>query len=144
METQLEQRIQALDDREAIKEAVALYSLHILQAQTSKIPELFADDGVFRIESANLRIAGREALVAFFNRMTPGTTFPFVQTTAIVLEGDTARHVGVMDNPAYTGDRKGYQGIYHDALRRVGGRWLFTDRNFIFTQGGPPVPIPKT
>ena len=143
MDSQLEQRLQALEDREAIKEAVALYSLHILNNETSKIPDLFADDGVFRIESANLRIAGREALVAFFNGMTVGTTFPFVQSTAVVLDGDTARHIGVMDNPAYTGGRQGYQGIYHDTLRRVGGRWLFTDRRFHFTQGGPPIAVAK-
>ncbi len=143
MDSQLAQRLQALEDREAIKEAVGLYSLHILNNETSKIPDLFADDGVFRIESANLRIAGREALVAFFNRMSPGTTFPFVQTTTVVLDGDTARHIGVMDNPAYTDGRKGYQGIYHDALRRVGGRWLFTNRSFVFTQGGPPITIAK-
>ena len=143
MDSQFEQRLQALEDREAVKEAVALYSLHILNNETSKIPDLFADDGVFRIESANLRIAGREALVAFFNRMGPGTTFPFVQSSVVVLDGDTARHIGVMDNPAYTDGRKGYQGIYHDALRRVGGRWLFTDRCFVFTQGGPPVAVTK-
>ena len=143
MDSQLEQRLQALEDREAIKESVALYSLHILNNEPSKIPDLFADDGVFRIESAHLRIAGREALVAFFNHMTPGTTFPFVQSSAIVLDGDTARHIGVMDNPAYTDGRTGYQGIYHDTLRRVGGRWLFADRCFNFTQGGPPIPVAK-
>ena len=143
MEANLEQRLQALEDREAIKETVALYSLYILNNETSKIPDLFADDGVFRIDSANLRIAGRESLVAFFNHMTPGTTFPFVQSSAVVLDGDTARHIGVMDNPAYTDGRKGYQGIYQDALRRVGGRWLFTDRCFVFTQGGPPIAVVK-
>jgi len=143
MDTQLEQRLQALEDREAIKEVVALYSLHILNNETSKIPDLFADDGVFRIESANLRVAGREALVAFFGRMAPGVTYPVVQSTAVVLDGDTARHIGVMDNPAHTGERTGYQGIYHDTLRRVGGRWLFTERCFVFTQGGPPIPVTK-
>jgi hypothetical protein len=133
----LSQRVQALEDREAIREVVAMYSLHILNNETSKVPDLFADEGVFRIESANLRIAGREALIAFFNRMTPGTTFPFAQTTAIFLEEDIARHIGVLDNPSYTENRKGYQGIYNYTLRRVGGRWLFTDRSFVFLQGDP-------
>jgi hypothetical protein len=137
------QRLQALEDREAIKEAVAMYSLHILNNEPSKVPDLFADDGVFRIESANLRIAGREALVAFYGRMTPGTTFPFIQTTAIVLNGDTAEHIGVMDNPAHMEGRKGYLGIYNDTLRRVSGRWLFTDRNFIFLQGDPARAVVK-
>jgi len=135
-----ERRLQALEDREEIKEAVAKYSLHILNNQTSQIPDLFADDGAFRISSAGLNIVGREALIAFFSRMAPGVTYPFVQTTAIVIEGDTARHIGVMDNPAHTEGRQGYFGIYEDELRRVDGRWLFTDRHFRFLQGGPPVP----
>jgi SnoaL-like domain len=143
MET-LEQRVQALEDREAIKEAVAMYSLHILNGETSKIPDLFADEGVFRIVSAGLHIAGRDALIAFYNRMTPGSTYPVAQTTAIVLDGDTATHVGVMDSPCHTGERQGYLGIYEDRLRRVEGRWLFTDRTFRFLQGGPPAARPAT
>jgi hypothetical protein len=133
----LERRLQALENREEIKEAVAKYSLHILNNETSKIPDLFAADGVFRIASVGLNISGREALIAFFNQMPPGATFPFVQTTAIVLDGDTASHVGVMDNPSHIEGRKGYLGIYEDKLRRVDGRWLFTDRNFRFLQGEP-------
>jgi hypothetical protein len=137
------QRVQELEDRETIKEAVAMYSLYILNNETSKIPDLFADDGVFGIESANLRVAGREALIAFFNYMKPGSTFPFVQTTAIVLNGDTARHVGVMDNPSHIEGRKGYMGIYNDTLRRISGRWLFTERSFTFLQGDPAIAASK-
>jgi ketosteroid isomerase-like protein len=134
----LERRVQVLEDREEIKEAVGKYSLHILNNEAPKIPDLFAEDGVFRIDSVGLNITGREALIAFFSRMTPGATYPFVQTTAIVLDGDTASHIGVMDNPAHIEGRKGYFGIYEDRLRRVDGRWLFTDRSFRFLQGGPP------
>jgi hypothetical protein len=132
-----ERRLQALEDREEIKEAVAKYSLHILNNEPAKIPDLFAQDGVFHIDSLGLNIAGREALVAFFNQMGPGTTYPFVQTTAIVLNGDTASHTGVMDNPSHIEGRKGYFGIYEDKLCRVEGRWLFADRSFRFLQGGP-------
>lgn len=133
-------RIKALEDREEIKEVAAKYSLHILNNEASKIPDLFAEDGVFRIESAGLNIAGHDALVAFYNRMPPGITFPVAQTTAITVDGDTATHTGVMDNPAHTEGRQGYLGIYEDWLRRVDGRWLFTDRSFRFLQGGPPPP----
>ena len=135
---ELARRIKALEDREEIKEAAAKYSLHILNNETSKIPDLFTEDGVFRIESAGLNIAGRAALIAFYNQMPPGITYPVAQTTAITTDGDTATHVGVMDNPAHTGGRQGYLGIYEDSLRRVNGRWLFTDRSFRFLQGGPP------
>jgi len=133
----LAERLQALEDREAIKETVARYSLHILQDETSKIPDLFTDDGGFRIASANLRIEGKAALTAFYNRMTPGVTYPFVQTSTIVIYGDTADHVGVMDNPSHVEGRQGYFGIYEDRLRRVDGRWLFVDRSFVFLQGEP-------
>jgi SnoaL-like domain len=133
----LARRIQALEDREGIKELVAMYSLHILDNETSKIPALFTDDGVFCIESSALRIAGREALTAFYNRMSPGTTFPVVHSSTIVLDGDTAQHIGVLDNPAHVEGRKGYLGIYRDQLRRVDGRWLFTERLFTFLQGEP-------
>ncbi len=77
-------------------------------------------------------------MIAFYNQMPPGITYPVAQTTAITTDGDTATHVGVMDNPAHTGGRQGYLGIYEDSLRRVNGRWLFTDRSFRFLQGGPP------
>jgi hypothetical protein len=40
MDSRLEKRLQALEDREMIKEAVALYSLYILNNEASKIPDL--------------------------------------------------------------------------------------------------------
>lgn len=129
-------RILALEDREQIKEVVALYSLYILQGQASRIPELFTEDGVFRT-SLDLRVQGRDDLVAFFSRMPPGVTFPIVQTTTITLDGDTAHHVGVMNNPAYLEGRAGYMGIYEDRLRRIEGRWRFSERSFTFVQGEP-------
>ena len=135
----LARRIQVLEDREEIKEVVAKYSLHILSDETAKIPALFADDGVFRIDSSALRIAGREALTAFYKRMSPGTSFPVVHSTTIVLEGDTAQHIGVLDNPAHVEGRKGYLGIYHDQLRRVDGRRRFTERSFTFLRGEPRI-----
>ena len=135
-------RLQALEDREAIKEAVAKYSLYILTQETSKIAELFSEDGVFRIASANIHVAGRDALMAFYQRMTPGVAFPFVQTSTIEIEADRASHVGVMNNSAHVQGQTGYLGIYQDKLRRAEGRWLFTDRSFIFLQGEPTRPRP--
>lgn len=132
----LAERVQALEDRDQIRETVANYSLYILQNQTFKIPELFTDDGVFRT-SGDLRVSGRADLIAFFGKMTPGVTFPIVQTTSIALTGDTATHVGVMNNPAYVEGRSGYMGVYEDQLRRSEGRWRFSERSFTFLQGQP-------
>jgi hypothetical protein len=134
----LERRIQALEDREEIKEAVAKYALNILNNEPSKNADLFTDEGVFRIDSIGMNISGREALAVFFARIAPGRTYPFAQTSTIAIDGDDAIHLGVLDNPAHTEGRKGYFGLYEDKLRRVNGRWLFTDRHFRFLQGEPP------
>jgi hypothetical protein len=136
--TTVEDRLEALEDREAIKEIVATYSLHILRDRPSEIPALFIDDGLFRIDSAGLHVSGREALTAFFSRMTPGASYPLVQPAVIKLDGDTALHIGVMENPSHQTGRPGYFGIYEDRLRRTNGGWRFIERSFTFLQGGPP------
>ena len=132
----IEDRIQALEDRAEIAEAVSKYSLFILAGEAGRIPELFTDDGIFAIRSGNLLVEGRDALVAFFGQMQPGSAFPFVKTDTIELRGDEADHTGaMMGNPA--NGRIAYLGIYKDKMRKSGGRWLFAERNFTFIYGDP-------
>lgn len=134
--TSIEERLGALEDRVGISEAVATYALHIMRGEAVNIPDLFTADGRLVIESGQIDVAGREALEAFFGRMQPGTAFPFVRTSCIELDGDHAVHTGVMMSQA-VGERSGYIGIYTDQMRRVSGRWLFTERRFVFSQGDP-------
>lgn len=133
----LEDRIRKIEDREAIREAVAAYSLRILKNEFDSIADLFCNDGVFHITAANLHIVGQEKLKAFFGMMRPGVAFPFVQTSTIAIAGDEARHVGVMQNVAPRPDAPCYLGIYDDRLRRVDGRWLFAERLFRFVLNDP-------
>lgn len=136
----IEARLQNLEDRESIREAVAAYSLRILNHEFASIPDLFCEDGLFHIAAANLNIEGREKLNAFFGMMRPGVAFPFVQSSAITVDGDEATHVGVMQNVPHTSDAPCYLGIYNDRLRRVEGRWLFAERRFHFVLNDPYAP----
>lgn len=136
----IESRLQKLEDRESIREAVAAYSLRILKHEFASIPELFCDDGVFHIAAANLNVVGQEKLKAFFGMMRPGVAFPFVQTSTITIDEDVATHVGVMQNVAPTAEAPTYLGIYHDRLHRVEGGWLFAERRFRFVLNDPYAP----
>lgn len=134
MSDDLQRRIDILESREAIKEAAAAYA-HGIIGGGEGVAALFTDDGVFRIDDANLKIEGREALDAFYGRMQVGTSYPFTCDHIINIDGDDATLVCSMDNPAHDEGRKGYCGIYHDTMRRVNGKWLFAERSFIFLQG---------
>lgn len=136
----VEDRLSNLEDREAIREVVATYSLHILNNDFAQIPDLFCHDGAFHISSANLHVVGREKLAAFFGAMRPGTAFPFVQTSAISISGDEASHLGVMQNPPAQPNAPCYLGIYEDKLRKVADRWLFAERHFRFVLNDPYAP----
>lgn len=131
----VEQRLEMLEDRNAISEVISLYSLLILQNEAKRIPELFTDDGIF--QTSGIRLEGQDQLKGMFESMAPGVTFPLVRPAVITIDGETATHVGVMQSPPAAG-RDGYVGIYTDSLRKSGGRWLFTMRDFNFVQGGPP------
>lgn len=134
--TSIEERLGALEDRVAISEVVSTYALHILRGEAIKIPGLFTDDGRLLIESGQIDVAGRAALEAFFSRMQAGASYPFVRTSCIDLDGDSALHTGIMMSQP-TGERSGYIGIYTDRMRRVAGEWKFAERRFVFSQGDP-------
>ena len=131
MTEDLAARIAMLEDRVAIEELVAVYTLHAAAAEVEKLVDLFTEDGVFHAHSGAVR--GRDELTRFFaNALVPGKTVPIVGQMHMKIEGDMAWLKCLMATTFHEGRPGGFCGYYDDELRRAGGGWKFASRNFRF------------
>ena len=126
----LDDRLVALESRNAISELRAAYCWHTVRAAREALVELFTADGVFEntrnAAAPPVRIEGREALVAFFARTTPARRIPLVMNEVIHVDGDAAE--GTCAMMALGEDS--FCGHYIDDFRKEHGRWLFARRRF--------------
>ena len=124
-----EQRIQELEDREAIRELTARYCHAVARGDGTAIVAMFTDDGVFQMEPR--AVSGRAELEDFYGAVSASPPIPFIQNHVIELAGDGARGTCsveirlVQDGEAYTA-----AGWYEDTYRRVDGSWRFARRDF--------------
>lgn len=132
----LEQKVQALADRELIRDLTSTYAQRV--AQGVSIADLFTDDGVF-IERrqggvARQEIRGRRDLDLHFGRMrTPGTTMPMIHNHLISVHGDEATAIASIElRITQDGQSMIASGFYQDRLRRENGRWRFAKRDVTF------------
>jgi uncharacterized protein (TIGR02246 family) len=135
--TTLEQQVQALTDREEIKELTARYAHGVARGEGAKVAELFTDDGVF-INRLNPNdpptvVRGREALQKFYTNIKRNTALPCIHNHLITLAGDEATGTCsievriTMKNQSMIGS-----GYYEDRFRRENGRWKFVERDCTF------------
>jgi uncharacterized protein (TIGR02246 family) len=135
--TPLEQQVQALTDREEIKELTARYAHGVARGEGAKVAELFTDDGVF-INRLNPNdpptvVRGREALQKFYTNIRRNTALPCIHNHLITLAGDEATGTCsievriTMKNQSMIGS-----GYYEDRFRRENGRWKFVERDCTF------------
>jgi uncharacterized protein (TIGR02246 family) len=127
-----EERIRALEDKDAIRELTARYCWAVSRNEVDAISALFCEDGAFVMDDR--RYEGREAIRESYGASMPDPpTRPFIQNHVIELDGDRAKGVcaveirAVQDGEAYTG-----AGHYEDEYRRVDGGWKFARRRFWF------------
>jgi hypothetical protein len=122
-------------DYEEIQNLVARYADAVSRRDFDALAAVFAPDAVWDVTGGTkLRYEGAE-LVPGIRRIVEMSNFlAQVHSPAIIeIDGDnassrvTAFEVGEMQ--AY-GLRFEQFGIYEDSLRKVDGRWLFTERRF--------------
>ena len=128
----LETRLHAMEDRDAIRELTARYCYHAVRGDIEEIVALFTEDGV--MEAGDTCEQGPEALTALY-RETLGELrpIPCVHNHVVDLDGDNATgsctvELRMIENgEAYTA-----AGWYEDRFRRVAGTWKFSHRKLFF------------
>ena len=131
----LEEKVQALEARDEIRELTARYCHAVTRADSATIVGLFCDDGVF--ETGKTVVRGRVELEKFYRAIQP-PPLPFIQNHVIELAGEeatgqcSAEIRMVRDGEAITAC-----GYYDDRYRRVNGEWKFAARKFNFFHAVP-------
>ncbi len=124
-------RIQAVEDKDEIRELTARYCYGVARGDTEGVVSLFCDDGVVEMPDRVLR--GHDELRQAYGRAAPQLApKPFIQNHVIELDGDRATGLCavevrvVQDGEAYTA-----AGHYEDTYRRVSGEWKFARRYLV-------------
>lgn len=138
----LEQRIAALEDREAIADVILAHAEHIRSGTLDAARDLLTADAVFemgqlhatrpgefaisqRVEGAEAILGSKDVIAGQGIRLCP-----MIHNIRIVLDGDTATSTCVSMATLWpTGDN--FIGEYRDRFRREGGKWRFSARTFI-------------
>ena len=130
--SQIEDRVQAIEDREEIRELTARYCHAIAAADVAGIVELFCEDGSFCINDRVIK--GTEALTEFYSNVLSSPPIPFIQNHVIdELHGSQARaRCSAEIRLIQDGEAMTAAGWYDDSFRRVDGKWKFLERRFIF------------
>ncbi len=127
----LEEKINALEDREAIRELTAEYCHCIAAGDGPAVTTLFCDDGAFVM--GERRVEGATALSRFYATLADNPPIPFIQNH--VIDGLTPTEAQgrcsveirmVQDGKAVTA-----AGWYRDTYRKVDEAWKFSERVFI-------------
>ncbi|MGE0417993.1 MAG: nuclear transport factor 2 family protein [Acetobacteraceae bacterium] len=130
---QIERRLQALEDAEAIRNLKARYAaLCDDNYNADGIAALFTEDAVWESPSLG-RYEGREAIRGFFRGA--GGIFSFAihysLNGQIQVDGDTAQAQWYLFMPctvARDNQALWRAGIDHETYRRVGGTWMFSHK----------------
>jgi uncharacterized protein (TIGR02246 family) len=133
----LEQRVQRIEDREAIRDLILAYAVRLDARDFDAYVDLFAQDGVWQ-NGATIR-RGREEIRAMLTDIygeDPGAdpadpSYRIVSNVEIELEGDRAtarsRQLTIMRG-ADGAPEPVLSGIYEDRLVREGGVWKILHR----------------
>jgi uncharacterized protein (TIGR02246 family) len=128
-----EERIQAIEDREAIRELVANYCRGVDGRNEELFMSVFHDDAKYNIGGAFGDADGRDEIKGMLHGLWSTFTEMHHWATNVVIEldGDTAR---AWVNADVTGtDTKGnalmFAASYEDQLTRVDGAWRFSVRD---------------
>lgn len=134
----LEQRIQRLEDLEAIRHLNAQYCRRLDDGDWDGVVELFTDDGVFDgLSRAEGRTAMRESFAALGDK---GLTafWHFITNMEIEVDGDRATVRSFLWMPCVNdGAACIAAGRYTDRLRKVDGAWRYEVMQVRFNFFGP-------
>ncbi len=127
---ELEKRIRALEDAEAIRNLKARYAAYCDDNYNAdKIAQLFTEDAVWESEGLG-RFEGREAIRKFFEGASRIFTFAihYGLNPRIEVNGDTARATWYLFMPCTVGEGNKAMwraGIDDEEYVRVDGQWKF-------------------
>ena len=134
----LEERIQRLEDLEAIRSLDAQYCRHLDDGNWDALMTLFAEDGEF---DGLGRARGKAEMRDFFGALSDGglTAFwHFITNLEIDLDGDRATVRSFLWQPCVTdGTPAIAAGRYTDQLVKIDGRWLYRVKQVRFHFFGP-------
>jgi hypothetical protein len=147
----LEERLQRLGDREAIRALLLEYGRYLDTRDFEPLSRLFADDAEFVL--AFDTVQGPDGVLKAMNDMLgihlplhPGKDFHVFSNPIIELDGDraTARSFWMYITPDGRGwPRIALFGHYEDEIVRVDGRWKFKRRNAPLDIGVPGTGVPS-
>lgn len=135
----IEARLQAAEDREAIRTLRCRYHECINEGQLAAIPDLFAADGVLDFGHLG-KGRGRDEIAAFFGGVVGSGAGPgadedkprlyrvkqFIHNHVVELTGDSGTgYAYLFATPVYQGEAYVVAARYDDEYVRQGGRWLF-------------------
>ena len=126
----IEQELQALLDREAIRELPVLYCHYVWKNDVAGIVGLFSEDGVFDAPGLG-RVTGRTQLQAAYERALKGLApKPFIHNHVVTLEApDRATGNCYVELRALNQPEAGtITGYYDDVYVKENGRWRFRER----------------
>jgi hypothetical protein len=141
-----DEMIQALLDRDAIRDLPIRYCDHVWRNEPDRMVELFADDCLFDDSAAwslctgTGRVVGKAALLLAYRRsMGDQPSKPFIHNHVVRLERrDRATGTCYVDlRMAHNRAAHPIIGWYDDVYVKVGERWLFAERHATLL-GEPP------
>ncbi|MBW2445923.1 MAG: nuclear transport factor 2 family protein [Deltaproteobacteria bacterium] len=121
--------LQALADREAIRDLACRYAHHVWQKQPDAAVDLFTEDGEMDTGEEPI-LRGQSTIREAYRRMLGDGMFqPFVHNHVITLAGDEASGTCYLDLRAVIEGRSMIgSGWYEDRYLRVAGEWKFRSR----------------
>jgi uncharacterized protein (TIGR02246 family) len=127
----LEDRIQNIEDKDAIRELTAKYCYAVVAQDSKALINMFTEDGVFDM-SPEMHFEGRDQLAKLYtDKIDEVAPKPFIQSHVITVNGDNATgncavEIRLIDD----GKAVTACGHYNDTYRKVDGDWKFARRDF--------------
>jgi uncharacterized protein (TIGR02246 family) len=129
----LEERLQRLEDRDAIHQLFVDYGRHLDAGDIDAYASLFTEDGEVMLGPMG-RTQGRENIHALMSRVLDGrvgSTYHLISSPRVALDGDTATSEvmwTVIQRDAEGKPELTSLGRHIDKLRKVDGAWLIAER----------------
>jgi ketosteroid isomerase-like protein len=130
--TTLEERVTAIEDRDAIRELTARYCQLAVGGDAAGVVDLFTDDGC--MESGDTLERGRERLLELYRESFAAVLpIPSVHNHVVDLDGDQATSFCSLElRMVENGEAVTAAGHYEDRFQRVDGVWKFAHRKLVF------------
>lgn len=133
-------RLQVLEDREAIKALAIRYAKYVAEGRGQDlIDDVFTDDVVMDFTGTGGQVIKGKGSLTFFLGLKPAEAIPLVHNHLIEVDGDEATGFCVMESRLSKGEPPGFITHFTDRYRRDGGRWRFAERKVAFYIP-PPAP----